>query len=113
MALEHPVVREAVNTLAQQGVPTVTLISDLANSARTAYVGLDNRAAGRTAGYLIARFIGLRAAHVALIAGSRHYRAHEERESGFLQLRASCWSNIPIWRASTTLAARPTAWRGP
>jgi hypothetical protein len=34
MALEHPAVREAVNTLAQRGVPTVTLISDIANSAR-------------------------------------------------------------------------------
>ena len=48
MALEHPVVREAVAQLAEQGVPTVTLISDLSNSRRVAYVGLDNRAAGRT-----------------------------------------------------------------
>ena len=84
MALEHAVVREAVNTLAQQGVPVITLISDLSNSARAAYIGLDNRAAGRTAGYLIGRFIGARTtAKVALIAGSRSYRAHEEREAGF------------------------------
>lgn len=96
MALEHPVVREAVNALAQQGVPTVTLISDLANSARVAYVGLDNRAAGRTAGYLLARFIGPRAAHVALIAGSRHYRAHEEREGGFLQLYAEQFQAMQV-----------------
>jgi len=96
MALEHPVVREAVNTLAAQGVPTVTLISDLANSERAAYVGLDNRAAGRTAGYLLARFIGPRAAHVALIAGSRHYRAHEERESGFLQLYAEQFQAMQV-----------------
>ena len=33
-----------------EGVPTVTLISDIANTRRAAYVGLDNRAAGRTAG---------------------------------------------------------------
>ncbi|MEB0055965.1 MULTISPECIES: LacI family DNA-binding transcriptional regulator [unclassified Variovorax] len=84
MALEHAAVREAVNTLAQQGVPVITLISDLSNSARAAYIGLDNRAAGRTAGYLIGRFIGARTtAKVALIAGSRSYRAHEEREAGF------------------------------
>ena len=49
MALEHPAVREAVNTLAAQGVFTVTLISDLSACARSGYVGLDNRAAGRTA----------------------------------------------------------------
>jgi LacI family transcriptional regulator len=90
MALEHPVVREAVASLTEQGVPTVTLISDLSNSSRAAYVGLDNRAAGRTAAYLIARFMGAAArgrdAKVAMIAGSLSYRAHEEREAGFLHL---------------------------
>src|SRR5688572_7762139 len=90
MALEHPVVREAVAVLAEQGVPTVTLISDLSNSSRAAYVGLDNRAAGRTAAYLIARFMGPaargRRPKVAMIAGSLSYRAHEEREAGFLHL---------------------------
>lgn len=90
MALEHPVVREAVAELAEQGVPTITLISDLSNSRRAAYVGLDNRAAGRTAAYLIARFMGPpprgRQPKVAMIAGSLSYRAHEEREAGFLHL---------------------------
>jgi LacI family transcriptional regulator len=90
MALEHPVVREAISELADRGVPTVTLISDLSNSRRAAYVGLDNRAAGRTAAYLIARFMGAQArrmhAKVAMIAGSLSYRAHEEREAGFLHL---------------------------
>ena len=62
MALEHPAVREAVHELVAAGVPVVTLISDLSNSPRTAYLGLDNRAAGRTAGYLIGRFIGPRPA---------------------------------------------------
>ena len=93
MALEHPAVREAVNELAERNVPTVTLISDVLNCRRVAYVGLDNRAAGRTAGHLIARFVGRPAkvapvkvapAKVAMIAGSLSYRAHEEREFGFL-----------------------------
>jgi LacI family transcriptional regulator len=86
MAIEHPAVREAVDTLAERGVPAITLISDIANTRRVAYVGLDNRSAGRTAAYLIARFIGHRPAKVAMIAGSRSYRAHEEREMGFLHL---------------------------
>ncbi len=76
--------------LAQMGLPTATLISDLSNSRRVAYVGLDNRAAGRTAAYLIARFMGplahSRQARVAMIVGSLHYRAHEECEAGFLHL---------------------------
>lgn len=72
--------------LAARGLPVVTLISDLSNSERAAFGGLDNRAAGRTAGYLIGRFIGARAAKVALIAGSLSYKAHEEREAGFLRV---------------------------
>jgi len=86
MALEHPAVREAVNMLAAHGVPTVTLISDLSACARAAYVGLDNRAAGRTAGYLLGRFVGQRPGKMAMIAGSLSYRAHEEREVGFLHI---------------------------
>lgn len=84
MALEHPAVREAVNELASRDVPTVTVISDVQNCRRAAYVGLDNRAVGRTAGYLMARFLGRPSAKVAMIAGSLSYRTHEERELGFL-----------------------------
>ncbi|RZL53608.1 MAG: LacI family DNA-binding transcriptional regulator [Variovorax sp.] len=96
MALEHPAVREAVAELTAAGVPVITLISDLSNSARTAYIGLDNRAAGRTAGYLIGRFIGARDAKVALIAGSLSYRAHEEREAGFLHVIDELFGTLEV-----------------
>jgi len=86
MALEHPLVREAVDTLAERGVHVITLISDLSHSRRVAYVGMDNRAAGRTAGTLIGRFLGGRRGPVAMIAGSLSYRGHEDREMGFLHL---------------------------
>lgn len=96
MALEHPLVREAVNGLAERGVPTITLITDVGNSTRVAYVGLENRSAGRTAGYLIARFIGPKPAKVAMIAGSFSYRAHEEREMGFLHLFEEAFPAIKV-----------------
>lgn len=96
MAIEHPAVREAVNRLAEKGVPVVTLISDIGNAPRAAYFGLDNRAAGRLAGYLIARFIGKGPARVAMIAGSLSYRAHEEREMGFLHVLRESWPEIEV-----------------
>lgn len=96
MALEHPTVREAVNRLAEKGVPTVTLISDIANAQRSIYLGLDNRSIGRLAGYLIARFVGNRSAKVAMIAGSLSYRAHEEREMGFLHVLQESHPNIEV-----------------
>lgn len=86
MPLEHPVVREAVNELDARGVTTVTLISDLEHSQRAAFVGMDNRSAGRTAGLLLSRFIAAppeRECKIALFAGSLAYRGHEEREMGF------------------------------
>ncbi|WP_061938375.1 LacI family DNA-binding transcriptional regulator [Aureimonas sp. AU22] len=86
MGIEHPVVREAVTRIGAAGVPVITLISDVASPGRTAYLGLDNRAAGRMAAYLLARFITRRPAKVAMIAGSLGYRAHGEREMGFLDL---------------------------
>jgi LacI family transcriptional regulator len=96
MALEHPRVRDAVEELAAQGVHVITLISDLAQSSRKAYVGIDNRAAGRTAATLIGRFRGQSTGSVALIAGSLAYRGHEEREMGFLRLMEDEFPSLRI-----------------
>ncbi len=97
MPLEHPKVREAVDRLADDGVAAVTLVSDLSHSRRIAYVGLDNGSAGRTAAYLIARFVGQkRHAKVALIAGSLSYKAHVEREAGFLQLFSEQYPQMQV-----------------
>jgi LacI family transcriptional regulator len=86
MAIEHPLVREAVEEVSAAGTRLVTIVSDLPNSGREAYVGLDNQAAGRTAAFLLGRFRRAAAGSVALVAGSRTYRAHAEREMGFLGL---------------------------
>jgi LacI family transcriptional regulator len=84
IAVDHPSVREAVRTLAQRQVKIVTMVSDIHQVPRIAYVGVDNRAAGRLAGYLTRRFLGRRAAgKVALFTGSLSYRGHEEREMGY------------------------------
>ena len=98
MALEHPKVRDAVAALADRGIPSVTLVSDLTHSRRNAYVGLDNRAAGRTAAHLIGRFVAPSRpdAKVGLIAGSLSYRAHEEREAGFLHLLSEQYPHMRV-----------------
>ena len=59
-------------------------------------MGLDNRAAGRTAGLLIGRFVGERRGKVALIAGSRSYRAHEEREIEFHRIIARRFRHLTV-----------------
>lgn len=86
MAIDHPLVREAVGELSADGRRLVTIVSDLQHPAREAYFGLDNQTAGRTAAYLLGRFCRAGSGSVALVAGSRNYRAHAEREMGFLGL---------------------------
>lgn len=60
IALDHPIVREAIRELAASHVKVVTIASDILHVPRVAYIGIDNRAAGRLAGYLLDRFLGSR-----------------------------------------------------
>lgn len=83
IGLDSPAVREAVRKLIAQGTVVMTLVSDISHVGRVNYVGIDNRAAGRLAGYLIGRFVPGSAGKVAMLAGALAYRGHEEREMGF------------------------------
>lgn len=96
MALDHPKVVDAVDELVDSGVYVISLISDLGQSKRSAYVGLDNRAAGRTAAELIGRFAGKGTGSVAMIAGSLAYRGHEERELGFMRLMQENYPQLRV-----------------
>ncbi|MEC7256612.1 MAG: LacI family DNA-binding transcriptional regulator [Pseudomonadota bacterium] len=95
-AIDHPAVREAVAEVAAKGVRLVTVVSDLGHSGCDAYVGHENRSVGRTAGLLLGRFIAEREGAVALVAGSRHYRAHSEREAGFLSIQEEMFPHLRL-----------------
>lgn len=97
IALDHPTVREAIRALAASGVKVVTLASDIMHVPRIAYVGIDNRQAGRLAGFVLGRFLGTAERRkVALFAGSLSYRGHEEREMGFRHILAEEFPNLQI-----------------
>ncbi|CBV41359.1 LacI family DNA-binding transcriptional regulator [Halomonas elongata] len=96
MAIDHPSVRMATNELVAAGKKVITFISDISTSRRHAYVGIDNFAAGRTAALLLGRFTGHVPGRVALIAASRIYRAHLEREVGFLGLIEERFPHIAV-----------------
>lgn len=53
-ARDLPAIRQAIGALADKGIPVVTVFTDIPNSQRLTYSGLDNVNAGRTAAYLIA-----------------------------------------------------------
>ena len=86
VALDHPKLRRAIDVVVAHGVHVVTLVSDVPSSKRTHYVGIDNPAAGRTAGSLMGRFLAGRAAKIGVIVGSMGLRDHAERHFGFHQV---------------------------
>jgi len=96
VALDHPGVRAAINDLVDAGTKVVTLVSDVPSSRRQHYVGIDNIAAGRTAGALVGRLVGQKRGKIAIIAGSQGLRDHAERIFGFNQVMASEFSHLDI-----------------
>jgi len=86
VAIDHPTVRDALRRVTRSGVPVITVVSDIQHIPRAGYIGIDNRSAGRLAGYILFRFLGAGRHKVALFAGSVSYRGHEEREMGFRHL---------------------------
>ncbi|MEP3846830.1 MAG: LacI family DNA-binding transcriptional regulator [Paracoccaceae bacterium] len=83
MANETPVVRDAISRLRERGVPVVSLVSDQPNSDRDHFVGIDNVAAGRTAGMLMGRFLRGRPGQVIVVMTSKQSRDMIERRFGF------------------------------
>jgi LacI family transcriptional regulator len=96
VALDHPSVRAAINDLVDGGTRVVTLVSDVPSSRRHHYVGIDNIAAGRTAGALVGRLVDPRPGKVAIVAGSQGLRDHAERIFGFNQVMASDFSQLDV-----------------
>jgi LacI family transcriptional regulator len=96
VALDHPRVREAINVLCERGVAVVTLVSDVPNSRRLHYVGIDNSSAGRTAATLMGRYLCGRRGKVGLIAGSLSLRDHIERQFGFEQVIMHDHQNLTL-----------------
>lgn len=86
VAPAFPEVRAAIDRLQDRGVPVVTLVSDHPSSARQHFVGIDNLAAGRTAGRLLGRFLPKTSAKIGLIAGSLGLRDHADRFAGFREV---------------------------
>lgn len=86
---DAPRVRQAIDDCVARGLKFVTLVSDLPSSSSQHFVGIDNIAAGRTAGRLLGRFAGAGAGQVALIAGSMTLRDHMERQLGCEQVLRS------------------------
>ena len=80
--LEHDATHRAIAAMAGKGVPTITIISDLPQSKRHAYAGIDHYRAGRTAGYFIEK-MAPRAGPVLVLCNHLGFQGHAARMGGF------------------------------
>lgn len=87
-------VREKIDHLCEQGIPVVTLNTDIENSRRLAYVGSNFYRSGETAAGLM-RLMTRGEVRVGIVSGSRNILCHTERIAGFSHAIASC-PNIRI-----------------
>ncbi len=83
MAPETPQVRDAILRLEAQGLAVVAFVSHQPNAEGANYVGINNEAAGRTVGQLMARFTGMRQGTVLVLTETMQSRDSQERRLGF------------------------------
>jgi LacI family transcriptional regulator len=98
MAPETPLVRDAIRRLKAHGVAVAAIVSDLPNTGRDRFIGINNIAAGRTAGTLVGRFLGgaERPRQALVIAGSMLSRDHMERRFGFDAVLTESFPTIDV-----------------
>lgn len=100
LAPDLPAVKQAINEKVRAGVHVVTLLSDVAGSMREVYVGPDNRAAGRTAGLLLARMASEPSRNTLLLLSHATRLSSEiERRIGFSQIIEEDFAKLRVVRS--------------
>jgi LacI family transcriptional regulator len=90
-------VKSALKELRGGGKNVVALVSDLDAAVRDAYVGIDNRAAGQLAAFILGRCLErVTEARVAVVVGYFSYLCQEDREIGFRSLLRQRFPQIEI-----------------
>lgn len=95
MAQETPQVRDAIVRLKERGTAVVAMVSDLPNAPRDNFVGIDNIAAGRTAGLLMGHFVAQKGA-ILVVTNSIQSRDSLERRLGFDSVLASEFPSLTV-----------------
>ena len=95
VAVDEATVSDVVNELINHGIAVVCISSGLDSSLDIPVVGMDNRAAGRTAGCLLGLFTEGKG-KIGLLWGGELYRSHELREIGFRSIIRNDYPQIKI-----------------
>lgn len=104
MAPETAQVRDAILRLDVRGIAVVAFVSNQPNAQSAYFVGINNEAAGRTAGQLLARFIGERQGTVLAVTETMQSRDSLERRLGFDAIMAKYAPRLRVHPSMETYA---------
>jgi LacI family transcriptional regulator len=79
---DTPFMNAAVNQVSARGTPIVTLVSDLPNSGRTDFIGIDNLSAGRTAAHFL-NHLAEKRGRALVVTLDRRFQVQYDRIDGF------------------------------
>lgn len=92
---EHPAIQQAIAAVTAAGTPVLCLVTDVPDSPRIAYVGINHRKAGRTAGFFTAR-MARRPGPALVVTNGLGHREHKEREAGFREGLSAHAPDMPV-----------------
>lgn len=96
VGIDDPAVSNEISDLQSDGVAVVTLVSGVSHAAAVGYVGVDNVAAGRTAGRLIGMAHAAGYGVVQIILGALTLRDHAERLAGAQAVLAQDFPHVHV-----------------
>lgn len=106
MAPESPQVRDAKARLAERDVETVSFIAGQGTGPHHDLVGIDNHAAGATAGRLMGRFSDRAPGRILVIAETMHARDSLERRLGFDEVLNADFPHLSVLPSLETYGDR-------
>ena len=81
VSIDHPSVTSAIDSATEAGCRVFSMLSPLSAASVEGHIGIDGRKAGRTAGWLMRRYLS--EGEVGILVGSHRYLGHEALEVGF------------------------------
>jgi len=96
MAPESPQVRDAIGRLAERDIGVVQFLSGQPKTSGMDFVGIDNRAAGATAAYIMGRFLRADTGKILVISESMQSRDSLERRLGFDEIMNKEFSHYDV-----------------
>lgn len=82
VAIDHPLVNQAIGVAREKGVRVYSLFSELTASGCAGYIGLDNRKAGRTAAWALSRLCQ-QPGKIGILLGDHRFLCQETSEISF------------------------------